>query len=129
MNFTVKELDGRYIIESRTSAGGPFSADGDGETEIKNGWTYRKDKNGCIWESSFTIIGENKVRMETTLDPSHAAAPKYILDDHGNPTTAFVKYKTVLTVSQENGQFVLQGTLEHAGQKTSLKMTQIKGTL
>jgi hypothetical protein len=99
MAISLEDLDGEYDVTSETSYGGPFHVNGDGVTVIKNGLTYRKDKSGCIWESAFSIVGENQVQIESTVDPSHAETPMYIVDAQGNPTSGIVTYRSVLTAS------------------------------
>lgn len=125
MPITLNELDGKYLIKSETSDGGPFIVNGDGETEITNGLTYRKDKNGFIWESAFSIIGPDQVQMESTLDPSHAGDEAYVKDESGNPTKSIVTYRSTLTATRESGKLVLKGTIAHNGETTHL--TMIKG--
>lgn len=124
MAITIDELDGKYTVKSETSKGGEFTVNGDGETEIRNGLTYRKDKNGFIWESGFTIIGDDTVQMESTIDPSHA--DKFITDEKGNLTKGMTSYRTTLAVSRgDQGQVILSGTIEHAGETTRLHMEKI----
>lgn len=125
MGLSLEELDGKYRVQSETSQGGPFVVNGDGETEIKNGLTYRKDKNGYIWESAFTILGPSQVQMESTLDPSHAGSDNFIKDEKGNLTKGMMTYKTVLDVSNENGKIILKGTITHGGETTRLTLTKI----
>lgn len=125
MSLSLEELDGKYHVHSETSQGGPFVVNGDGETEIRNGLTYRKDKNGYIWESAFTILGPGQVQMESTIDPSHAGSDHFIKDEKGNLTKSMMTYKTVLDVSNENGQIVLKGTITHGGETTRLTLTKI----
>lgn len=123
MPITIDQLDGQYEVRSETSQGGPFVVNGDGMTVIKNGMTYRKDKNGCIWESTFTIIGPDKVEIESTIDPSHADA--FILDAKGNPTKSIVTYKSVLDAGLVDGKVVLSGSIQHGTETTRLTMRQV----
>lgn len=125
MPITLDELDGKYQVRSETSAGGPFVVNGDGMTEIRNGSTYRKDKNGFIWESVFSIIGLNLVEMESTIDPSHADEGRYIHDASGNLTKGMTTYKTTLSASRDGDRLILQGVIEHGGETTRLTMTKI----
>ena len=121
----MEDLDGRYEVSSETSDGGPYILNGDGTTEVKNGLTYRKDKNGFIWESSFSIVGPGKVQMESTIDPSHAQGnDKFIKDEKGNPTKSMMTYRSVLEASRENGKLVLRGEIKHGGITTRLTMTK-----
>ncbi len=125
MPITMDELDGRYEIRTRTSAAGPYMLDSDGVTEVKDGTTWRKDKNGFIWESFFTILA-GAVQMESTLDPSHApGGGKFIIDENGNPTKSIMKYKTMLSVSRNEGRMVLSGDIRHGDTVTQVTMTRI----
>lgn len=126
MGLTLEELDGKYEIHSEKISGGEAVPDGDGITEIRNGLTFRKDKNGFIWESSFTLKGADQVQMESTIDPSHA--DKYLKDEKGNLTKAMLTYRAVLDVSREGGRLVLKGDVSHAGEVTRLTMTKVAVT-
>lgn len=126
MPITLAELDGKYEVRSESLAGGhPQAASGDGTTEIKNGLTFRKDKGGLIWESAFTILGPDKVQMESTVDPSHAANKTYLRDEKGNPTTGMLTFRTVLDVTRAGGRLVLSGVVAHGDGKTRLTLTKI----
>ena len=124
MPLTMDELDGRYEITTKTSESGPHVLDGDGVTEVKNGLTWRKDKNGFIWESAFSIT-DDAVLMQSTLDPSHAPGGKFITDEKGNPTKSIMTYKTVMTVSRDGGRLTLSGDIRHGTTVTHVKMTRL----
>ena len=125
MPISLETIDGQYEVSSETSYGGPFHVNGDGITVVKNGLTYRKDKNGCIWESSFSVIGPDKIQMESTVDPSHAGDDAFILDEKGNPTKGIVTFKSVLDGKIENGKIILSGTIKHGNETTRLTMKQL----
>lgn len=126
MGLTVDELDGKYDVTSETSDGGPYVLNGDGTTEIRNGLTYRKDKNGYIWESTFSIEGD-KVRMESTIDPSHAEGENtFIKDEKGNPTRSMMTYHAILDVLREGEKLVLKGEIKHGNITTRLTMTKVE---
>lgn len=126
MGLTVEELDGKYDVTSETSDGGPYVLNGDGTTEIRNGQTYRKDKNGYIWESAFSIEGD-KVRMESTIDPSHAEGDdKFIKDEKGNPTRSMMTYHAILDVARDGDTLVLKGEIKHGNISTRLTMTKVE---
>ena len=125
MSITLDDLDGEYEVRSETSYGGPFWLKGDGVTIVKNGLTYRKDNGGCIWESAFSVIGDNRVQIESTVDPSHAGPETFILDEKGNPTKGIVTYRSVLESRIENGRLVLTGTIKHGNETTRLTMTKV----
>jgi hypothetical protein len=126
MALTLEELDGKYEIHSEKINGGSAVPDGDGVTEIQNGLTFRKDKNGFIWESSFTLAGPDRVQMESTIDPSHA--DKYLKDEKGNLTKAMLTYRATLEASRENGRLVLRGDVKHGDEITRLTMTKVSVT-
>jgi hypothetical protein len=125
MPITLEELDGKYQVTSRKVGNSDNVPDGDGMTEVKDGLTYRKDKNGFIWESSFTIAGPDKVQMESTIDPSHAGGDKFIKDEKGNPTKAMLTYRAMLNATRENGKLILSGEIKHGGEVTQLTMIKI----
>lgn len=124
MPLTMDELDGRYEIRTQTSDSGPHALDADGITEVKNGMTWRKDKNGFIWESAFTIT-DGAVLMRSTLDPSHAPGGKFITDEKGNPTKSIMTYNTVMAVSRDRDRLVLSGEIRHGGTVTRVTMTRL----
>jgi hypothetical protein len=130
MTITFEELDGKYEVRSRPDIeGASYTVDGDGETEIQNGRTFRKDKNGLIWESAFSIVGPDKVLMESTVDPSHSKAARggrtYLRDAQGHPTTSVLTFRTVLDVSRAGGRLVLAGVIAHGEERTRLTLTKI----
>lgn len=125
MAFTLNDLDGKYQVATETSSGGPQTVKGDGTTEIRDGLTYRKDSNGFIWESSFSILGDTQVQMESTVDPSHAPSGAFIKDEKGNLTKGMMTYKTILELSTEGGKTKLSGTISHGGETTKLVMIKI----
>jgi hypothetical protein len=125
MAIKLEDLDGEYEVTSETSYGGPFQVNGDGKTIVQNGLTYRKDKKGCIWESSFSVIGHDQVQIESTVDPSHAGEDVFIIDEKGNPTKSIVVYKSILGSKVENGKIVLNGVISHGNEKTRLTMRKL----
>jgi hypothetical protein len=125
MTITYDDLDGKYSVTSETSDGGPFILNGDGVTEIINSQTYRKDKNGFIWESSFIIVSPTEIEMKSTVDPSHAGAGAFIKDAKGNPTKGIVTYTSTLKVEKIEGKLVLSGKIQHSDAVTHIIMTKI----
>ncbi len=125
MALSVGDIDGKYEVKSETSKGGPYVVNGDGITEIRNGLTYRKDANGFIWESSFSILNDHQVQMESTVDPSHAGDSTFIQDDKGNLTKGMMTYKTILDVTTDDGKIVLSGTIRHGDETTRLVMRKM----
>ncbi len=126
MPISLSELDGQYEVTSETSYGGPFFVNGDGITIVKNGLTYRKDNKGFIWESAFSVIGEDRVKIESTVDPSHAGDGVFILDQQGNPTKGIVIFKSVLDAAIVDGRIVLSGVIKHGKETTRLTMRKVQ---
>lgn len=126
MTITLEELDGKYEVYSERVGDGHNIPNGDGTTEIRNGLTYRKDKNGFIWESAFTLAGSDMVQMESTIDPSHAGADKFIRDEKGNLTKGMLTYRAMLQASRDNGRLILKGDINHGGEVTRLIMKKIQ---
>ncbi|MDD9900632.1 MAG: hypothetical protein OXT65_06605 [Alphaproteobacteria bacterium] len=122
--MTYEDLDGEYDVMSESLTGKPHTVDGDGTTEIRNGLTYRKDKNGLIWESAFSVVGDNKVQMESTVDPSHTPEPTYLKDTSGNPTSGMQTFRTLLDASFVDSKLVMTGIIEHGEERTRLTMTK-----
>jgi hypothetical protein len=125
MTITIADLDGKYEVKSKNANGDPYTVDGDGTTEIRNGLTFRKDKNGLIWESAFTVLNDRQVKMESTVDPSHASNTVYLRDDKGNPTSAMLTFRTILEATHVDGRLTLSGVVEHGPEKTYLTLTKI----
>ncbi len=119
------DIDGFYKVHSQRDEEGAFAPKGDGVTEIRNGLTFRKDTNGCIWESTFEVLNDHEVKLETTVDPSHAAADYYILDEKGNQTKGIVTYKSMLKLERKGGRTVMSGSVKHGQTTTHLTLTSI----
>ncbi len=126
MPITQEDLEGKYEIHSETSDGGPYLINGDGVTEVKGGRTYRKDKNGYIWESQFRVTGKDKITLESTLDPSLSDEDNYIKDNKNNLTREKVTYKGELLARTEFGRLVLRGEIRHGIVTTRITMTKIR---
>jgi hypothetical protein len=126
MGIKLEDLDGTYEIRSETSDGGPYRINGDGVTEVRQGRTYRKDQNGFIWESRFSIAGKDKVLLESTLDPSLADEDFFIKDNKNNLTREKVTYKGELVARQERGRFTLRGEIKHGIVTTRITMTRVE---
>jgi hypothetical protein len=125
-NITAADLEGEYEITSETSDGGPYKINSDGRTEIKQGRTYRKDKNGYVWESIFTIIGPGRVELLSTLDPSFSDEDNFIKDNKNNLTREPVTYKGELLAQNERGRLVLTGEIRHGIVSTRIRMTRMQ---
>lgn len=125
MQLTLDTLDGKYMVKSHAPGDDGIIVNGDGETVIQNGLTFRKDAKGFIWESSFTILNDHQVQMESTVDPSHGDSAAFVVDDKGNLTKSMVTYRTVLEATTENGALTLRGDINHSGGTTTLTLTKI----
>ncbi len=125
MSLSPQDIDGKYEIRSETSDGGPYLINGDGVTEVRDGRTYRKDKNGFIWESVFKVSGKDKVALESTLDPSLADEDLFIKDNKNNLTRQKVTYKGDLIARQENGRLTLRGEIKHGIVTTRITMVKL----
>lgn len=124
LHLTLEMIDGTYRVQTQGADG--KTIDSTGETVIRNGLTYRKDKNGFIWESSFSIISPTEVDMESTIDPSHASSEKFIADERGNLTKGMMTYRTRLNAAlNDDGKLTLSGRIEHAGTVTPIVMTKV----
>ena len=119
-------LDGVYEVHSCNQERLDYTVDADGMTEIRNGSTLRKDKNGYIWESKFAITGTDTVEMVSSVDPSHVSG-KYLRDKHGERTTSILTFHTVLTATWKDNRLILTGLIEHGPEKIYLKMVRISG--
>lgn len=136
MNLTLDMLDGRYHVHVETSGESlppsfrPYLdlLDGDTDAVIANGMTYRKDDKGFIWESQFTIIDDSHVEMVTVVDPSHAAADIFLIDDKGNPTKGMITYKALLKAGDNNGVLVLEGRISHGATSADVRLTKTADT-
>jgi hypothetical protein len=92
---------------------------------VKNGRTWRKDKNGFIWESLFKVVGKDKIALESTLDPSLSDEDNYIKDNKNNLTREKVTYKGDLIAREERGRLVLRGEIRHGIVTTRITMTKL----
>lgn len=125
MGITLNDIDGKYLVKSETSSGGVFTANDDETTEIRDGLTYRRDKKGLIWESSFSLTEDNQVKLESTVDPSQAGNTVHLSDDKGNPTSDMLSYNTLLDVKIVDGKLVMSGTIRHGNESTRLTLKKL----
>lgn len=125
MAITLKDIDGKYVITSETSDGGPYKINGDGMTEIRQGRTSRTDANGFVWESVFSVAGKDKILLSSTLDPGKSNEDAYIKDNKNNLTREKVTYSGELAVSEAGGKLVLKGEIRAGIVTTRLTMTRI----
>ncbi|MAZ76363.1 MAG: hypothetical protein CMH31_03575 [Micavibrio sp.] len=116
------ELDGIYQVTSTTNYQGPLEKKSDGETEIKNGQTERRDNANCLWTSTFTILSENEVKMTSLADPTDADGDFSLTRPDGSPTREPVMYETTLKYARKGDRVQLSGQIEYGNDITFLTM-------
>jgi len=119
------ELDGKYLVTSTTSYQGPLEKKSDGETQIINGQTERRDKANCLWTSRFTILNDTEVEMVSVADPSDADQDFSLMRPDGTPTREAVEYKTILRLQRKEDRIQMSGQIEYGGEVTLLTMRKI----
>jgi hypothetical protein len=119
-------LDGKYRVTSTTS--GPrrdIEKRSDGETEIKNSQTHRRDDANCEWTSTFTILSDSQVRMVSVADASRAAVDFLLTAPDGSPTRGPVTYEAILKYAAKGEQIQLSGQIEYGLDVVFLTMRKI----
>lgn len=119
------ELDGIYQVSSTTSYKGPLEKKSDGQTEIKNGQTERRDAANCLWTSTFNILNENEVEMVSIADPSESDGDFSLTKPDGTPTRQPVTYRAVLKLSRKGDKIQMSGQVEYDNDITLLTMRKI----
>ncbi len=119
------ELDGIYQVSSTTSYQGPLDKKSDGQTEIKNSQTMRRDAANCLWTSTFTILNEGEVEMVSVADPSKADFDFSLTRPDGTPTREPVTYRAVLKLARKGGKVQMSGQIEYDNEVTLLTMRKI----
>jgi len=119
------ELDGTYQVTSTTNYQGPLEKKSDGQTEIVNGKTERRDKANCLWTSTFTVLNDNEVEMVSVADPSDANPDFSLTRPDGSPTRDPVTYKTILKYARKGDRVQLSGQIEYGNDITFLTMRKI----
>lgn len=107
------ELDGVYRITSTTNYQGPLEKRSDGETTIRNGQTERTDNAGCLWTSTFTVIDDNTVEMESVADPENAHIDFLLRRPDGSPTRDKVTYRSRLKLARKEDKIQMSGQIEY----------------
>ena len=121
-------LDGLYRITTTTSYQGPLEKRSDGETEIKDSQTHRRDDANCQWTSTFTIIDENSVKMVSVADPSEADIDFLLTTPDGVPTREKVTYETTLKLARKgDDQIQMSGQIEYGSDVVFLTLRKISG--
>lgn len=118
-------LDGRYQVTTTTDYKGPLQKKSDGETEIREGKTSRVDAAGCLWTSTFTVLGETEVEMVSIADPSKADQDFALLRPDGSPTREPVTYKSVLKLARKGDKIQMSGRIEYSNDILFLTMRRI----
>lgn len=118
-------LDGKYLITTTTSYQGPLEKRSDGETEIVNSQTHRRDDANCQWVSTFEIIAEDQVKMTSVADPSEAAVDFLLTAPDGSPTREKVTYEAVLKLARKGDRIQMSGQIEYGSDIVLLTMRKI----
>ena len=116
------ELDGIYQVTTTTSYQGPLEKKSDGQTEIVEGKTERRDDANCLWTSSFTVLNENEVEMVSVADASDADSDFMLTAPDGSPTREPVIYKTILKYQRKSERIQLSGQIDYGSDITFLTM-------
>ena len=119
------ELDGTYQVSSTTSYQGPLEKKSDGQTEIKEGQTMRRDDANCLWTSTFTILNDNEVEMVSVADPSNADSDFSLTAPNGSPTRQPVIYKAILKLQRKGERIQMSGQIDYDDNVTLLTMRKI----
>ena len=121
------ELDGKYQISSTSNYEGPLRRRSDGQTEIKQGQTFRTDENKVQWHSTFTILDENEVEMVSVADPREANKDFALIRPDGSPSLEPVTYKTILKLSRKGDRIQMSGRIEYGDEIVLLTLRKISG--
>lgn len=121
----MSELDGRYQVTTTTNYQGPLEKQSDGETEIRDGRTSRRDAANCLWSSTFTIISPTEVEMVSLADPGEAKQDFALVRADGSPTRDIVEYRTVLKYARKDDRIQLSGTIHYGNEVVFITMRKI----
>ena len=125
-NFcTMSELDGLYQVTTTTNYQGPLEKQSDGQTQITNGETHRKDAADCLWTSTFKVINETEVEMVSVADPRNAKPNFALTRTDGSPTRDPVEYRTMLKYARIGDRVQLSGTIQYGNELVFLTMRRI----
>lgn len=119
------ELDGQYFVSSTSNYEGLAERKSDGETEIRDGQTERRDKNNVLWSSVFTVLSETEVEMAATADAAEAPVDFYLTKPDGSPTRQPVTYKSVLKLARKGDKIQMSGQIEYGNEIVFLTMRKI----
>ncbi len=119
-------LDGTYRITTTTSYKGPLEKRSDGETEISNSQTHRRDEANCQWTSTFEIISDTEVQMTSVADPAEADIDFLLTTPNGSPTRDPVTYQTILKFSRKgDDEIQMSGQIEYGQDVVFITMRKI----
>lgn len=120
------ELDGTYRISTTTSYQGPLEKKSDGETQIINGQTERRDDANCKWTSTFEVLNDNEVKMTSVADPSEADIDFLLTAPDGSPTREAVTYEATLKLARKGvDQIQISGQIEYGSDVIFITMRKI----
>lgn len=123
----MSELDGRYQVTTTTNYQGPLEKQSDGQTEIIDGKTSRRDSANCLWTSSFNVISPDEVEMTSIADPREAHPNFALVKLNGEPTRNPVEYKASLKYARKDDRVQLSGTINYGNEIVFITMRRIPG--
>ena len=119
-------LDGKYRISSTNSYKGPLEKRSDGETEIRQSQTERRDDANCKWTSTFEVISDTQVKMTSVADPSEADIDFLLTAPDGSPTREPVTYETNLKLARKGeDEIQMSGQIEYGQDVIFLTLRKI----
>jgi hypothetical protein len=128
MPLSQKDLDGRYAIETIYDSRGPYPIESEGVTEIDGGRADRYDRKGIRWMARLTVLNDDAVRFDSTVDPLEADDDVRLIGRGGRPTREPVDWTAVLDVGQTaDGDIRLSGEIVQGRIRTVIRMTKIYG--
>lgn len=121
----MSDLDGLYQVTSTTNYDGPLEKKSDGQTEIRNGQTRRRDEANCLWTSTFSVLNDAEVEMVSVADPREAKKDFALTRPDGSPTREAVEYRTILKYARKGEKVQLSGTIQYGNEIVFLTMRRI----
>ena len=119
------ELDGTYQVTSTSSYDGPLAQKSDGETEIRNGQTRRRDTNNVLWTSTFKILSDTEVEMTSTADPREAKSDFALTRPDGSPSYEPVTYTAILKLARKGDKIQMSGSISYGNDIVMLTLRKI----
>lgn len=118
-------LDGKYRITSTASRKGDIEKRSDGETEIRNSQTQRRDAANCEWTSTFTVLSETEVKLVSVADAAKAKVDFLLTAPDGSPTRGPVTYESVLKLSRKGEKIQMSGQIHYGNDLVLLTLRKI----